>query len=465
MGGKGRSKPIAIGISLALTVVACPLVGGGVVGAESPRFPAQPQPRSVAPYPTSTTNTFPESQVAITRGEAVPDSPGWAIAELEQMALAHNPTLIQAARRVQALHGKHLQAGLYPNPVLGYVGEEIGHDGRAGQQGFFVGQQVVTAGKLRWDRAEVGGEIAAAEQQLAMQRLRVANDVRATAQRVLAAQRRVELSEQLLQLGRESLHAAQQLFDAREVSRVDVLQTRIDANTARLELEKARHALTAQWRSLATLTGVPDLPQATIRDSHPEEGTRLDWDAAMTRLLEESPERKRAWAEIDRARAALSRACAGRIPDFELEAGVRYNYGAEETLATVGVAVPLQLFDRNQGNIARAQAELAAARHEIRRVELSLRDRLAMEFQHFVDARETVAHYRDSILPDADAALTLVREGYAQGELGYLELLTAQQTYFRTHLAFVEALRDVQVSRIRIDGLLLSGGLERPGDD
>ncbi len=400
--------------------------------------------------------------LAADRPGAAPPPQIWTVAELEQVAMAHNPTLSQAARRVQALRGKHLQAGLYPNPVVGYEGEEIGHDGRAGQQGFFVGQHIVTAGKLQWDRAVVGREIAAAEHQWAMQRLRVANDVHVAAHRVLAAQRTVDLSEQLLEIGRESLRAAEQLLAAQEVSRVDVLQTRIDANSARLERDKARHALTAQWRSLANLAGVPDLPQAPLQEPGDAVDSLLEWNATMARLLAESPERMRATAEVERARAALSRACAGRVPDFELEAGVRYNFGAEETLATVGVAVPLQLFDRNQGNIARAQAELAAAQQETRRVELSLRDRLAAEFQRYLDARETVAQYRGSILPDADAALTLVREGYAQGELGYLDLLTAQQTYFRTHLALVDALRDVHVSRIRIEGLLLAGGLERP---
>ncbi len=464
MGGISRRKPGALRRSAARALVVGSLLAGGTMGADGPRPAPRPGPPTALSTAARTATAADARRAPIAPAAHASNGAEWSIAELERLALAHNPTLAQAARRVQALRGKHLQAGLYPNPVVGYEGEEIGHDGRAGQQGIFVGQPIMTAGKLQWDRTVVGREIAAAEHQWAMQRLRVANDVRVAAHRVLAAQRTVELSERLLEIGRESLRAAEQLFEAKEVSRVDVLETRIEANTARLELNKARHALSAQWRSLAAVTGVPGLPQAPLQDPGDPQHEPLDWDAAMARLLVESPERMRAVAEVERARAALSRACAGRVPDFELEAGVRYDFASEETLTTVGVALPLQLFDRNQGNIARAQAEVAAARQEIRRVELSLRDRLADEFRHYLDARETVAQYRELILPDADAALTLVREGYAQGELGYLDLLTAQQTYFGTHLAFVEALRDVQVSRIRIKGLLLAGGLERPDE-
>src|SRR6266404_909425 len=49
-----------------------------------------------------------------------------SLADLEQLALQHNPTLAQAALQVEAARGKALQAGLYPNPTVGYTGELIG---------------------------------------------------------------------------------------------------------------------------------------------------------------------------------------------------------------------------------------------------------------------------------------------------------------------------------------------------
>ncbi|MDY0165474.1 MAG: TolC family protein [Thermoguttaceae bacterium] len=386
------------------------------------------------------------------------------IAQLEHIAIQRNPTVAAAAHRVQALRGKYQQVGLYPNPIVGYIGEEIGDEGHAGQQGIAVGQHIVTAGKLKWNRSVVGWEIAAAEQEWAMQRLRVSNDLRAAAYRVIAAWQTVELSEKLLHLAEEGLRAAEQLLAAQEVSRVDVLQARIELNAARLSLEKAHHAHVQEWHTMATLAGVPDLPPAPVANGDIEpDSAPLAWETARDHLLRNSPEVMRAAAEVDRARAALGRECAGRVPDVELEAGVRYNFGSEGTLATVGMALPLQLFDRNQGNIHRANAELATARQESRRVELALEARLAREFREYLDARETVRRYREAILPDARDALDLARSGYQQGEFDYLELLTVQQTYFRTHLAFVEAERDVRVSRVRIDGLLLTGGLESPG--
>jgi outer membrane protein TolC len=67
------------------------------------------------------------------------------------------------------------------------------------------------------------------------------------------------------------------------------------------------------------------------------------------------------------------------------------------------------------------------------------------------------------ILADARSSHNLVRKGYQQGEFGYLELLTAQRTYFRANLAYLKGLSELWTSSVQIEGLLLTGGLESPG--
>ncbi len=55
--------------------------------------------------------------------------------DLQSMALANNPTLAQAAARVQAARGRWVQAGLHPNPKIGYMADDIGAMDTAGKQG------------------------------------------------------------------------------------------------------------------------------------------------------------------------------------------------------------------------------------------------------------------------------------------------------------------------------------------
>jgi cobalt-zinc-cadmium efflux system outer membrane protein len=382
------------------------------------------------------------------------------LAELETLAERCNPTLVQASARVQAARGQHLQVGLYPNPVIGYQGTEIGNEGRAGQQGGFIGQEVVTAGKLRLNRAVASQEIRQAEYAWQAQRFRVLTDVRRGFYEVLVAQRAVELTEQLVGIGERGVKAAEELRKAKEVARTDVLQARIEFDSARLLLERARNRYTGAWRSLASVIGDPALQPTTLAGSLQDGMAPLTWEDALNRLLATSPQLAGAQAGVARAQAALSRECAGRIPNVDLQAGVQYDNASQDTIAGIQVGVPIPIYNRNQGNIRRAQAELTAAQYEVNRVQLALQQRLAAVFEQYATAHQQVDRYTTDILPNAQESLKLVSAGYRQGEFSYLVLLTAQRTYFQTNLAYLDALRDLRTSAAAIEGNLLSDSLQ-----
>src|SRR5258707_736710 len=137
--------------------------------------------------------------------EKVHTSPKPLTVTNEQMALANNPTMAQVQASLRAAAGLTKQAGLYPNPTVGYYGDEIrGGYSRGGKQGGFVSQTIVTGGKLRAasrvaklqaDQVETSGQI---------QRLRVVNNVRSLFYQVLAAQRLVEVRQNLAKLAADA---------------------------------------------------------------------------------------------------------------------------------------------------------------------------------------------------------------------------------------------------------------------
>jgi cobalt-zinc-cadmium efflux system outer membrane protein len=361
---------------------------------------------------------------------------------------------------VQAARGQQLQVGLYPNPVVSYQGSEIGNEGRAGQQGGFIGQEIVTAGKLRLNRAVASQEIRQAEYVWAAQRFRVLTDVRRGFYDVLVAQRTVELAEQLVGIGERGVKAAEELLKAKEVARVDVLQSRIEADSARILLERARNRYTAAWRNLVAVVGDPSLQPTSLAGSLQDGMVQFTWEETLNRLLAESPQLAGAQAGVARAQAALSREFAGRIPNLELLAGAQFDNASGYTIAGAQLAVPIPIYNRNQGNIRRAQAELTAARYEVSRVKLALQQRLAAVFEQYATARQQVDKYTSDILPNAQESLKLVSTGYRQGEFSYLVLLTAQRTYCQTHLAYLDALRDLRAATASLEGNLLSDSLQ-----
>ncbi len=397
--------------------------------------------------------------------DQLPVEPGMMLEELESIALGNNPTLVQAAMRVRAARAKAYQASLYPNPVIGYQGDEMGDTGTAGQQGGFVRQEIVTAGKLRLRSTVAAHEAQQAQRAWEVQRWRVLNDVRSGWYQVQAAQQIVALHQTLVEIGRKSLQAAEDLLQALEVSEVDVLQAQVEVHLAQLQLDDAQHNHLAVWRRLAAVLGMPDMALRRLAGELSTEAPPLNWADALGRLLGESPELAEARAAVERARCAVVQQYAERIPNFEVRTGVRHSDVTGDTLIDVEVGLPLPIFNRNQGNISRARAELIAAEHEVRRVELALHDRLAVAFARFAKARHRAERYSTSILPNAKDSLELIRKGYMGGQFRQEKLLAAERTHRRANLAYLESLLELRQSAAEIEGFLLSGGLEKMADD
>lgn len=384
---------------------------------------------------------------------------GLALPELEQMALQHNPTLSQAQARVQAARGIWQQVGLYPNPVAGYVAEEMGDGGTAGKQGGFLGQEFVTGGKLRLNRQVACQEIMRLEQELAAQQFRVLTDVQTSFYEVLVAQRTVELADRLVKIAEEGGQAAEALLKALEGSRVDLLQARVEANTARILLENARKRHQGAWRRLAAVVGMPGMAPEQLAGNIEDIGPPLSWEDAVSRLLSESPELAAAAAEVQAARWSTQRARVEWVPNVGVQATLQHDNASGDDVAGVQVALPLPLFNRNQGNIVAADSQLVVAQRNVERVRLSLQNRLAEVYQRYGAAAQQVEKYRRTILPDAKETLDLVTAGYQQGEFSYLNLLTVQRTYFQSNLAYLESLLQLKSAHAQIEGLLLSESL------
>ena len=233
-----RSRIITVFVSLCVA-------GSALAAPPEPlvRF-LPPVAQTAAPVQPSVTPAEP-----IMPGTMVPSAPQqFGLSDLESIALSNNPSLARANARVQAARGNWVQVGLLPNPVGGYSTAEIGEEGTAGQQGGAIGQEIVLGHKLKLNRAVAAQEIRQAEQQREAQTFRVLNDVRTQFFNVLIAQQKVELAQRLFGVGQQGVDTTEKLFKAQEVGRADVLQARIEANTAQILAENARNEYLSAWR-------------------------------------------------------------------------------------------------------------------------------------------------------------------------------------------------------------------------
>ena len=382
--------------------------------------------------------------------------------DLIGMALGANPTLRQAAAEVERLRGQWWQAGLYPNPRFGYSAAEINNGGQAGQQGAQVQQSIVLGGKLGLDQAIVSGKLAAARRNFEAQRLRVITDVRLAYYDVLLAEQSRQVQQQLVALGERVVELTESALAAQQVGRADALQAQVELSTARIALANANVAYDAAWRQLAAAMGMPALAPAPLDGKLDMLPPQIDYNVALHRVLAASPELGAAQGQLTAARWKYERALAEPISNLGLSYSPQYDTDTGFAVHGVQAMVNVPLFDRNQGNIYAARAEVVAAQREIQRIELSLTERLAAAFQEYAAAGQQAEMFRSQILPAARETLELTTLAYREGEQSFVALLTAQRTFFRANLDYLSAQWRVLRSAALIDGLLLSGNLQRP---
>ena len=414
------------------------------------------------------------SVMAQQRGpEGIPSGPAMKLEDLEAIALERNPTIAQADAAIRAANGRRRQAGQFPNPVAGYFVEEFvfRSPGETAEHGAFIEQTIPLGGKLSKAQNVFALERDQAVIAAQAQRLRVTNSIRLLYYEALGAQRLVELRFSLSQLAREAVDITRELANVGQADRPDQLEIEIEAERAEIEWLNSQNDWLRAWQTLAAMVGNPALPPARLAGNPEDDLGPLNETQLLDTLLQQSPDIRSARTSVERARAVLARERAERVPDLFLRGGLGYNLERLDPVAPaltgerkglsgrleVGVNVPI--FNRNQGGIAAAEAELAIAEADLNRLQLMLRTRFASSFRDYRSAQQLVERYRTRVIPRAREAYQMYLANFRQMAAAYPQVLIAQRTLFQVEVEYARALVQLRERATALRGFLLEDGL------
>ena len=122
----------------------------------------------------------------------------------------------------------------------------------------------------------------------------------------------------------------------------------------------------------------------------------------------------------------------------------------------------LPIFNRNQGNIAAADADRERASLEVQRVALVLRQMAAPIVQNYASSRAIAERYKSRTLPNARQAYELYLQKYHEGAAAYPQVLIAQRTLVQLETSYINTLENVWINAAALQGLLLTDGLDLP---
>tara|TARA_R110002111_G_scaffold177322_1_gene243459 strand:- start:101323 stop:102843 length:1521 start_codon:yes stop_codon:yes gene_type:complete len=382
---------------------------------------------------------------------------------LEEMALSHNPTLIQSMSQVDAATGAAFQAGLYPNPVVGYASDQIGIAGTAGElQGAFVSQEFVRGGKLQLSRAKWSQAARIAETNRSAQYDRVLNDVRIHFYKTLAAQQLVEIQKALVANAKDNVQTHQEMLNLGQTNTPGLLQSEVDLRQNQLNLQRSENDLEQAWRHLMAMVGTPELPRSPLSGRLEPTDKKLDWETAYHHLMQHSPEIIAACEKIRHDEITVERERVQPIPNLLVDVNFGHNYETDNSVAGVTAGLPLPIFDNNRGTIDQALADLNRSRADVKRIELTLSVKLAEEYRHYQTNWQHIQAYQSEMLPKSKQVYEILQKGYEMRRAAWPAVLMAQRNYLELQRQYTSTLLEYRVTDISIRGMLLTGGLTQP---
>ncbi len=426
---------------LALFVLPNITFGQTTFSLNSPAAPQQQntaQAGQTAPSPGQP-NQSPAPSKVITLDEAI------------SLALANSPALKATRTQIQQNQAQEITANLRPNPTLGFDSQFVPFF-NPGQLSNDVEQYDVGVGYTFERGGKRPKRLQAARDQTAVTRSQVSDAERTLAFNVAQQFINVLLANSNLLLAQEDLKSFQQTVDisaeryrAGDISEGDYLKIKLQLLQFQTDVSSARVAKVQALGSLRQLIGYATLP----RDF--DAGGDLSFQPLTAKLedlqakaLDTRPDLRGAQRGIAAARSQVALAQANGKQDVNLTTNFSHTPGLSSM--SWFVSIPLPIFDRNQGEIARTRFALTQAELTEKAAQDTVMTDVTNAYEATVTNQDVVQLYLSGYLKNAQDSRDITAYAYKGGAATLLDFLDAERSYRATQLAYRQALAAYMVS-------------------
>jgi outer membrane protein, heavy metal efflux system len=401
----------------------------GAAGAQSP--PVQ------SPLPPAQALAQNQSAVTISIDDAI------------QMALQHNHNILAARTTIQQNEAEETTANLRPNPVIlsdwqflpVFQPSQFSADYLDNTAQFDLGvSYLFERGKKRQHRLRAAKDLTAQTRSL------VADNERSLAFSVASQFINVELAESTLELARQDLKSFQNTVDisearykAGDIGEGDVLKIKLQMLQFETDVSAAQLGRVQGLSDLRQLLGyesiVPDYDVAGAFDYQPVKGNLDDFQA---KALQNRPDLRAAQQGVTAANSqhALQQAIGKR----DITGEINYTHIGYLNDVSLFGQMQMPVFDRNQGEIARAGFAITQAQEQERFANGQVLTDVRDAFENLRTNDQIVGLYRSGYLNEAQQSRDISEYAYRHGAASLLDFLDAERSYRATQLAYRQAL-------------------------
>ena len=380
------------------------------------------------------------------------DAPGPALTleEVERIALAENPELQVAARKVAAAEAHVPLAGALDDPQAMYRGWQVPlkkpWDYNEAQNMFMLGRSFPGRGKRDVRTNIAQSDVDLAKDQLEEVRLRVRVGVRKAFFDMLHAQDESRIHEQHVGIAQQAIEAARIKYSVGKIPQVEVLKaqvalTRLAEHMVRFD----RDAEVARAR-LNTLMGRQPETPIVVRGEYAVTTPLPPLETLLTTAMQQRPDLIEAAADVEKSRKEQDLAKKAMVPDFSVSGGYmllpsdqnpRNNYMLEGSMS-----LPWLNRRKHDAEVSEAAVAVSEKNAEVTAMKTAAVGQIEESLAEARAAQRLARVYEESLKPQAEQTLHAAVVAYENDQTSFLDLLDSQMTVVDVDLAAIDALAD-----------------------
>jgi cobalt-zinc-cadmium efflux system outer membrane protein len=366
-----------------------------------------------------------------------------------EKAIAAAPLIKANEAAIAAAEAGKRQAGVKPNPVISAEAENFIGTGRydifrQAETTVTYSQQIERGGKRAARVALAESDVKLAQAQAGVTRLDIAAAVQRAYIDAQIASAIVTIAGFRLKTEREL--QTESLRRVRGYKDPLFVETRASARVAQAEIG-LDEAETRYANALDTLAGY----WGGI-------GSDVEIDAGFSEAKQVAEkltiaDQAVSDAAIERAQTAVVVEQSKATQDYTVSGGLRYLRDTDDVAAVVGISIPIGRFDKNKGNIERAQAERRQVEFLAEAARLERLRRLASLRADADAALKRADRIMDEVYPKAVRTLAEVREGYNRGGFRFSDIEDAANAIVEVQESWLDAMNRYRDTQTEIDRL------------
>jgi cobalt-zinc-cadmium efflux system outer membrane protein len=239
-----------------------------------------------------------------------------------------------------------------------------------------------------------------------------------------------------------------------EASELELMRADIRLSEAKNDLSDAERMFHKSRYELFNIIGLdPEDQKYEIRfvDSLKYFDVSIDQEEAVTRL-EQQPQYRSITNSLDASNNQIDEAWSSFLPDLSFSY-YKQNYGSGYNFYgyQVGLKVPLWFVFNQNGDIQTAKASKRELEWKQKEIYLNMKKEIEKAWHSYKSSELTIKRFMNVIQVKANDLLSKTLEGYQVGEINFLSLIDAQQTFLGSRKRYLSALHDYYLQLINLE--------------